>query len=181
MVDNVMRVYTVIQQAPRRTWAFLATAALLLPTPDPSLHGQEVAGLTALDFMIGGLEQATDAGAAREVFGLPDSTATRTLALAAAPRQVTDWFYPGLVLEVTEMGLVNAITLTSSEWSTERRLRVGELAGRVRRLYGDPHLETGSRWIYQDPRNAFRVISVRIEAGVVTQIRVGSVYELTGD
>ena len=181
MVLNPMRVPTVSQRLRRSTWTLLAVVPALLPVPHSFLHGQEVAPLATVDFRVDGLEQATDAAVARELFGFPDSTATRAIALLPGLSQVTEWFYPDLVLEVSEMGLVNAITLTSSERSTERGLRVGELSSRVSRLYGEPHLETGTLWIYEDPRNAFRAISVRFDAGVVTEIRVGTVYELTGD
>jgi hypothetical protein len=181
MVCSKLSLSRSIRVRERRPWVVVATVAVFLSTAYWPARGQEIAALSEADFVIHGVEQGSDTLAVRDLLGQPDSTSAVTLELWPAPHKLVRWIYPAMVLEVTEMGLVNAVILTDVGVETRRGLRVGESGAHVRRLYGSPTVEAMGLWLYEDPADAFRVIAVRFDDSRVIEIRLGNVSILIGE
>jgi len=144
----------------------LLVLALAACAPRPKAPPGPPIALADSDLVVAGIAYGADSSDVRRVLGAPaviDSTSWRY-------EDIRIWF---------EGSKVHQMALMTRRWTTARGLRVGDAVDRVTDLYGPSCTEgayTYCRTVGDDPDE--RGIMVQVENGVVTDIRLGAVFDL---
>jgi hypothetical protein len=131
-----------------------------------------------MDFRLGPVPEGTDSLIVRHRIGRPDSISTE----AAAPdvsAKLHVWHYHHFRLYFTEQSIhgVMAVETTDATYATNRGLRVGDSASRLKKLYGKPVGTYENTWDYDDPTTHLHVLRFTIRNGRVKAIYVGWIID----
>lgn len=153
-----------------------ASSALLLsacsPPPPAALP------LQPEDFTLRGVPVEADSAEIRLTFGDPDS-------IVQSPNPFVDsiplttWIYDGFEVRFGGEGLPIGYMIVEPGESTARGLRVGDPAGLMLELYGEPTMRFEPGWTYADTTDAYvlRVINAVVAEDTVRRIYMGWALE----
>jgi hypothetical protein len=132
----------------------------------------------AMDFRLGPVPEGTDSLVVRRRMGRPDSVSSKDAA-PDSPAKLVVWHYHHSGLYFTKLSIhgVMGVEITDATYATNRGLRVGDLASRLKRLYGGPAATFEDSWDYADPTAQHHVLRFTIRAGRVKAIYAGWILD----
>jgi len=149
-----------------RSLAVLLIVPLAACSPRDKAPPERPVALADSDLMVAGVNYGADSSEVRRVLGSPVSLDT------------SSWSYEGFRVWFNG-SKVHQMALKTARFTTRRGLRIGDAATRLTELYG-ASCTAGAynycRTVGDDPDE--RGILVHVENGIVTDVRIGAVFDL---
>ncbi len=152
-------------------------------------HAQGIRPLEPKDFVVAGISENMNSSAVRKILGKP-ITARSWANPVDYTDQFVEWSFEGITVVFNSSYEVYAITITTTRFTTQRGLKVGDPVVRIRQLYGEattvdeseadsegPLAPPKVRWNYRDPTSKTRLLSVVVQSARVYTISLGGALD----
>ena len=133
----------------------------------------EPAPVTTADLAFAGVLWRADTLALLRILGQPARRGTYKWPDAEEP--MSAWIYPGLEFDLAAGDGVLIAVVVGPTVQTTRGVRIGDTAGKVRRLYGDPTENEKGTWEYDAEDDGGVALMFTIVDGKVTDIMAGTI------